>query len=115
MASIILRYIDQLLDRPKRGAAVISLGDICRDKVTSFKGVAVARHEYITGCVRFSLQPASTDDGKLLPFETFDEGQLEVIGSINMVAVSTPVGGSSIVPPKGGPQEEPKRPSVPTR
>jgi len=113
--SIILKYLSELLAFPKKEDPMISLGDICRDKVTSFKGVTVARHEYITGCVRFSLQPASTDDGKLLPSETFDEGQLEVIGSINLVAVSTPVGGSGVMPPKGGPQEAPKRPSVPTR
>jgi hypothetical protein len=31
----------------------IKLGDYVRDKLTGFKGVAVARTEFVNGCVQF--------------------------------------------------------------
>jgi len=85
---------------------MVMLGDICRDRITGFQGAAISRHEYLTGCVRYCLQPTSLDDDKLRPQETFDEGQLEVIGATSFVSVEAA---------KGGPQSEPQRPFAPTR
>jgi|GEM_PF-1018416 len=57
--------------------AKIKLGMLCRDRVTRFEGVAVARHEYLEGCTRYSLQPQVGDDGKVPDIASFDEPSLE--------------------------------------
>ena len=60
---------------------MINLGDEVKDKVSGFKGIAVAKHSYLEGCNRFSLQPKIDKDGTLPSDVAFDEGQLEVIKS----------------------------------
>jgi len=57
----------------------VKLGDKLIDKVTGFTGVAVAKHTYLNGCNRFSLQPPIDKDSKLPDTQTFDEPQLEVV------------------------------------
>lgn len=57
---------------------MINLGDEVIDKVTGFTGIATARHTYLNGCARISVQPKVTDDMKLPESCTFDEPQLEV-------------------------------------
>lgn len=59
---------------------MIQLGEEVKDRVTGFKGIAVARHEFLNGCVRFSIQPVMGKEKKLEDEKWFDEGQLEVIG-----------------------------------
>ena len=34
----------------------VTLGKTYRDKVTGFTGVATAKHEYLNGCVQYSLE-----------------------------------------------------------
>jgi len=58
---------------------MINLGDEVRDMVTSFKGVAVARHSYLQGCDRIAIQPPVDKEGKLPEIQVFDEPQLVVI------------------------------------
>ena len=58
---------------------MINLGDEVKDKVSGFKGATVAKHSYLEGCDRFSVQPKIDKDGTLPKNETFDEGQLEVM------------------------------------
>lgn len=57
----------------------ISLGDRVKDKVSGFQGVAVARHTYLAGCDRISIQPPVDKDGKLPDSMTFDEPHLELV------------------------------------
>lgn len=57
---------------------MIDLGDEVQDVVTGFVGVAVARHDYLNGCSRFSVQPKVGKDGKVPEAVTFDEPQLKV-------------------------------------
>lgn len=52
----------------------IVLGQTYRDRVSGWTGVAVARHEYLNGCVRYELA-ASDKDGKPESF-VFDEQQI---------------------------------------
>ena len=59
---------------------MISLGQEARDRVTGFKGIAVARTEWLNGCARVTLQPKMGKDGKHPDAVTFDEPQLELIG-----------------------------------
>ena len=57
----------------------INLGDRAKDTVSGFEGIAVARHTYLQGCDRVSLQPPIDKDGKHLDPHTFDEPQLEIV------------------------------------
>lgn len=57
---------------------MINLGDEVVDTVSGFSGVAVARHDYLNGCSRFSVQPKIGKDGKLPDTASFDEPQLKV-------------------------------------
>lgn len=59
--------------------AKIKLGQVVRDKISGNEGTAVARTEWLNGCVRISIQPEGTKDGN--PYEAFvvDEPQLEVV------------------------------------
>lgn len=56
----------------------IELGDTVRDTISGFEGVAISRHEYIGGLVRFSVQPRVVDN-KLHDAVTFDEGLLHLV------------------------------------
>lgn len=44
---------------------MINLGNKYKDKVSGFIGIAVARHIYLNGCERVTLQPEIDKDGKL--------------------------------------------------
>ena len=68
----------------------VELGDEVKDTVTGFQGVVVAKHLYLQGCARFSVQPKVDNDGKHLDSVGFDEMQLEVIKK-NVVPVQAPV------------------------
>ncbi len=57
----------------------IQLGDKVRCKYTGFEGIAVARTEFINGCVQFSIAPKW--DGKAPVFEemSLDSQSLEIV------------------------------------
>jgi len=58
----------------------VRLGDTVKSRVSGFIGVAVARHIYLQGGVRISVQPiVDSDDGKLPQQETFDSSELVVL------------------------------------
>jgi len=57
----------------------IPLGTKLRDKITDFEGVAIARVEYLNGCVQYHLKPKIDKDGKLQEARPFDSQQLEII------------------------------------
>lgn len=55
----------------------IELGDFVADVVSGWEGTAVARHEYLNGCVRWEI--SGTDkDGKPEGF-VFDQQQIRVL------------------------------------
>lgn len=87
---------------------MINLGDEVMDTVSGYKGIAIARHDYLNGCTRFSVQPKIDKDGKLPPGEAFDEPQLKVTKALKIVveAMSQPVrrtGGPTKYMPKPRP------------
>lgn len=41
----------------------VKLGSKVKDKITGFKGVAVARCVYLEGCVQFEIEPLQLKDG----------------------------------------------------
>lgn len=57
----------------------MQLGTKCRDTVSGFEGIAVARHTYLNGCARITVQPPVDKDGKLPETQTFDEPQLKIL------------------------------------
>jgi len=60
---------------------MIELGQEAMDKVTGFKGILTARHQYITGCDQYSICPPGMDnENKLKESYAFDEGRIEIIG-----------------------------------
>lgn len=57
----------------------INLGDKVKDRITGFTGIVVARTEWLYGCVRCTVQPQETKDGKPVDNQTIDEPQLDVV------------------------------------
>jgi ribosomal protein L14 len=58
---------------------MVNLGDLVKDSVSGFKGIAVSRHSYLQGCDRISIQPPIDKNGKHPESVTFDEPQLIII------------------------------------
>lgn len=87
----------------------VKLGDTVRDQITGLEGVAIARHEYLYGCTRISIQPREHKDGKCVEGATVDEQQLAVLDAPNMLE-TTPRTNSP-----GGPNDAPPRQAPPAR
>lgn len=59
------------------------LGDTVQDDVSKLQGIALARVDYLSGCVQFEVQPALDKDGKV-PESTFvDFQRLRRVGAEN--------------------------------
>lgn len=86
----------------------VRLGDIYKDTITGFKGVAVAKTEWFNGCWRITLQPQGLIEGKPIDGVTFDVEQLELVKAKNVA--SKPKEDRT-----GGPKPSPSRHSAPTR
>jgi len=84
----------------------IQLGDKVRDKVSGFTGIAVCRADWISGCLRYTVQAPAKKDGTLQECQSFDVEQLEVVksGSVKLSDRRT-----------GGPMPTPPRATNPTR
>ena len=79
---------------------MIELGDEVKDLVSGFKGVAVAKHSYLQGCDRISVQPPVDKEGMLLDSQSFDEPQLIVVKKGKVTAAK-----KSANKPPGGPEK----------
>lgn len=69
----------------------IKLGESYRDRVSGWEGTAVARYEYMNGCVRYALA-ARDKDGKPVEF-VFDEQQIEAGAAPAIVTEARRTGG----------------------
>ena len=59
----------------------LELGHEVQDRVTGFKGIAIARTSYLQGCDHILVQPkANVKDGTIPEAQSFDEPDLKVIG-----------------------------------
>lgn len=83
----------------------LKLGDKVKDTVTGFTGIIIARHEYLNGCIRLSVQPDKLKDAKPIEALTFDIEQIALIKA----------GQHKQLARTGGPEKEPARASVPSR
>jgi len=58
----------------------IKLGDKVKCKVTGFVGIAIARTEFLNGCIQYSVVPKCKKGDTKMPEEMgIDEQSLEVI------------------------------------
>ncbi len=58
----------------------IKLGQEVRCKITGFRGIAVARTEFINGCVQYNVAPKWDKSKNLIEQEvSIDESSLELI------------------------------------
>lgn len=77
----------------------ITLGSEVKDTITGFTGIAVARDEWINGCVRYGIQPPMTKDDKEIPIVCWiDEKQIKVIKDATLKPKRV----------SGGPQQDPQ-------
>lgn len=78
----------------------IILGSVVKDEVTGFTGTAVARVEYLNGCVQYEVRPRMNPKKPGEMFETcwIDEQQLKVTKR-RLVTNRKPTGGPGDKPP----------------
>ena len=57
----------------------IELGDKVRDKITGFTGIAVARTEFINGCIQYNVLPKGDKINKMPEDMSIDEQTLEIV------------------------------------
>ena len=87
----------------------ILFGSIASDLVTGFKGVVVARTEWMTGCTRYGIQSRKLkEDGSVLDIQWFDEAQIVI-----EVSCGTTTADSEL--PPAGPTPAPQRNIDPKR
>lgn len=55
------------------------LGNKLHDLVTGVKGIAIARIEYLNGCVHYCIKPPADKDGKEIEGFYVDSQQLEKV------------------------------------
>lgn len=82
---------------------MVELGDEVKDMVSGFKGIAVAKHSYLEGCNRISVQPRIDKDGKLPESQSFDEPQLQIVKTSKVkrsASLKDPGGPSKYMPRK---------------
>lgn len=65
------------------------LGQVLKDKVTGFKGIAMARTEYWTNCNHYGLCSQELKDGKPIEWEWLDETRLEEVETAKKI-IKTP-------------------------
>jgi hypothetical protein len=54
------------------------LGLEAEDKVTGFKGILIARSQWLTGCNTYVLQPPVNKEGAVPETKSFDEQRLKI-------------------------------------
>lgn len=65
-----------------------NLGDTLKDKITGFKGVAIAHCEYLTGCDQYCLKPKINKDGKVEDGVWVDVESLEKVSGTKAVVIN---------------------------
>ena len=89
--------------------ATVELGQTIRDVISKLEGVVIARHEYLYGCTRLTVQPEMNKDGKPADCFVLDEQQAILLDLPNILELAP----RSNLP--GGDRDEPQRPSPPAR
>lgn len=77
---------------------IFDMGQNVEDLVTGFKGAIAGRHEWITGCNSYTVQPRIMKNGEVPETRSIDETRLKLISG----KVELPE--REIKKNKGGPQ-----------
>jgi hypothetical protein len=59
---------------------MLTLGLEAKDKITGLTGILTGRHQYISGCDRYTITPICDEKGFLQESCYFDECRIEIIG-----------------------------------
>lgn len=84
----------------------ISLGDKVKDRVSGFEGIATGRHEYIFGCLQYSVTPAVKEQKDEAKVRAFDDGALDITERNAVQRWPTDASGTPQPSPSGGPDRE---------
>lgn len=60
---------------------MVKLGSKVTDSITGLTGIAIARCEYLNGCISVQVQPQETKDGEPVRPAWLDEQRLDVSSS----------------------------------
>jgi hypothetical protein len=71
----------------------IELGDLVRDRITGFKGIATGHTKWLNKCERFGVQGQKLEAGKVQDAQWFDAEQLEVVKKAAFVVKKDKTGG----------------------
>ena len=72
----------------------IQLGDKVKCKLTGFVGIAVAKTEFLNGCVQWDIVPKVGKDNKILESVGIDEQSLEIVTPKKKPMKKTETGGA---------------------
>lgn len=86
----------------------MDVGQVLKDKITGFTGVAVAKTEWLNGCVRMTLQPREMREGKPIDSQTFDVEQLEIVEPAEKISFLRRITGGGMLK-TGGDRADVKR------
>jgi hypothetical protein len=92
----------------------IQLGDLVKDKISGFTGIAVAKTQWLTGCDRIDVQPREMHEGRPIEAQWFDVTMLDVV-EVGVIPCQNggpqpdgPSVNKSEAPAPGGPRNDPK-------
>lgn len=71
----------------------IELGDDVKHLYTGFKGVAICRSSYLSGCDRITVQPKVKKDGSIVDALAFDEPECKTVKKRTVETDKTETGG----------------------
>ena len=57
----------------------LTLGERVKDIVNGFTGIVTVRHEYLNGCIQYTVEPSVGEDNKYIEPLRIDEEQLEKV------------------------------------
>ena len=89
----------------------LKLGVEVKDKVSDFKGITIAKCEYLNGCIAYEVQPKCGKDGKMPKAVWVDFQQLELTKKPKKEVDAKPKG---LGVRRGGPADRPPSRSTPT-
>ena len=70
-----------------------NLGDKIRDKITSFEGIVIGRHQWINNCNTYSVKPQTLKDGAPQEAHSFDEPQIDLVEEKAISDINRKTGG----------------------
>ncbi len=92
----------------------VELGSKVTDKITGFKGVAVARCVYLNGCVQFEIEPVQLKDGVPQKSIWLDEPRVILIPKRKSTTDKKPKDFVNRPVRRFGPQNHPTKKSPPS-